>query len=116
MDEPCSAIEPVATAKIGELLAELESSYTIVIVTHNSQQAARIANFTAFFFEGRIIDFKTAREIFNKYSRLDEIPDRSRQLAQPSISGKVSPAYLDNGVSAAHPDASVCRHTRFIRT
>ena len=74
MDEPCSAIDPVATAKVEELIQELKSQYTIVIVTHNMQQAARISDFTAFFYRGHILDFGSTREIFNKYSLLEDIP------------------------------------------
>jgi phosphate transport system ATP-binding protein len=64
MDEPCSAIDPIGTAKIEELINELKSSYTIVIVTHNMQQAARVSDFTAFFFEGWIVEFGDTRHIF----------------------------------------------------
>lgn len=64
MDEPTSAIDPVATAKIEELMENLKSRYTIVIVTHNMQQAARISDFTAFFYEGRIIEFGQTAQIF----------------------------------------------------
>jgi phosphate transport system ATP-binding protein len=64
MDEPCSAIDPIATNKIEELIHELKSTYTIAIVTHNMQQAARVSDYTAFFFEGKIIEFGTTRQIF----------------------------------------------------
>ncbi len=64
MDEPTSAIDPVATAKIEELIERLKSEYTIVIVTHNMQQAARISDKTAFFFEGHIVEFGSTRQIF----------------------------------------------------
>lgn len=64
MDEPTSAIDPVATAKIEELVESLKSQYTIVIVTHNMQQAARISDFTAFFYEGYIVEFGPAKQIF----------------------------------------------------
>jgi len=64
MDEPTSAIDPVATAKIEDLIEELKSKYTIVIVTHNMQQASRISDYTAFFFEGKIIEFGDTRQIF----------------------------------------------------
>jgi phosphate transport system ATP-binding protein len=64
MDEPCSAIDPIATNKIEELIQDLKSSYTIAIVTHNMQQAARISDYTAFFFEGKIIEFGTTKQIF----------------------------------------------------
>jgi phosphate transport system ATP-binding protein len=64
MDEPCSAIDPIATNKIEELIHELKNTYTIAIVTHNMQQAARVSDYTAFFFEGRIIEFGTTRQIF----------------------------------------------------
>ncbi len=65
MDEPCSAIDPVATAKIEELVLELKSKYTIVLVTHNMQQAARVSDYTAFFFQGRIIEFGPTTRIFS---------------------------------------------------
>jgi phosphate transport system ATP-binding protein len=66
MDEPCSAIDPVATAKIEELMLSLKESLTIVIVTHNMQQAARVSDFTAFFFHGAIIEYGETRQVFEK--------------------------------------------------
>ncbi|MFH1437382.1 MAG: phosphate ABC transporter ATP-binding protein PstB [Pseudomonadota bacterium] len=69
MDEPTSAIDPLATSKIEELVHALKSSYTIVIVTHNMQQAARISDFTAFFFEGRIVEFGPTKHIFTNPSK-----------------------------------------------
>jgi phosphate transport system ATP-binding protein len=57
MDEPASALDPIATAKIEELIYELKENYTIVIVTHNMQQAARVSDFTAFFYMGELIEF-----------------------------------------------------------
>ncbi len=66
MDEPTAAIDPIATAKIEDLIEELEEKYTIVIVTHNMQQAARISDFTAFFFQGRIVEFGPTETIFTK--------------------------------------------------
>jgi phosphate transport system ATP-binding protein len=65
MDEPCSAIDPVATGKIEELVLELKSNYTIVLVTHNMQQAARVSDYTAFFFQGHIVEFGTTTRIFS---------------------------------------------------
>jgi len=64
LDEPTSAIDPVATQKIEELIEALKKEYAIVIVTHNMQQAARISDYTAFFFEGRIVEFGPTRQIF----------------------------------------------------
>jgi len=64
MDEPCSALDPIATAKIEELIAELSDAYTIVIVTHNMQQAARTSHMTAFFYLGRLIEYDTTETIF----------------------------------------------------
>jgi len=64
MDEPTSAIDPVATSKIEDLIEDLKKEYTIAIVTHNMQQAARISDFTAFFFEGRIVEFGLTKQIF----------------------------------------------------
>ena len=66
MDEPTSAIDPLATSKIEELVESLKSQYTIVIVTHNMQQAARVSDFTAFFFEGKIFEFGPTKQIFTK--------------------------------------------------
>jgi phosphate transport system ATP-binding protein len=64
MDEPCSALDPIATAKIEELIAELKGHYTIVIVTHNMQQAARVSDNTAFMYLGRLIEYGETDVIF----------------------------------------------------
>jgi phosphate transport system ATP-binding protein len=64
LDEPCSALDPVATAKIEELLAELRNTYTIAIVTHNMQQAARVSDYTAFLYLGKLVEFGETRGIF----------------------------------------------------
>jgi phosphate transport system ATP-binding protein len=64
MDEPCSALDPVATAKIEELIQELRHSFSIVIVTHNMQQAARVSDRTAFFYLGKLIEYADTRDIF----------------------------------------------------
>ena len=64
MDEPCSALDPVATAKIEELIHELKNQYTIVIVTHNMQQAARVSDRTAFFYMGNLIEMNATDQIF----------------------------------------------------
>jgi phosphate transport system ATP-binding protein len=64
MDEPASALDPIATAKIEELIYELKENYTIVIVTHNMQQAARVSDFTAFFYMGELIEVDETRKIF----------------------------------------------------
>jgi phosphate transport system ATP-binding protein len=68
MDEPCSAIDPIATAKIEDLIENLKVNYTIVLVTHNMQQAARVSDFTAFFYEGRVVEFDLTRRIFTNPS------------------------------------------------
>ncbi|GJQ22052.1 MAG: phosphate import ATP-binding protein PstB [Bacteroidia bacterium] len=64
MDEPSSALDPIATAKIEELIVELKQKYTIIIVTHNMQQAARVSDVTAFFYLGRLIEVGETRKIF----------------------------------------------------
>ena len=64
MDEPCSALDPVATAKVEELIQDLRSRFTIVIVTHNMQQAARVSDKTAFFYIGKLVEFAETRTIF----------------------------------------------------
>jgi phosphate transport system ATP-binding protein len=66
MDEPASALDPKSTARIENLILDLKENYTIVIVTHNMQQAARISDNTAFFFEGRLIEFGSTGDIFTK--------------------------------------------------
>ena len=64
MDEPCSALDPVATAKIEELIVSLKESYTVVIVTHNMQQAARVSDFTAFLYLGQLIEYGETTSLF----------------------------------------------------
>ncbi len=64
MDEPCSALDPIATAKIEELIQTLRESYTVVIVTHNMQQAARCSDRTAFFYMGKLIEYDETRKMF----------------------------------------------------
>src|SRR6056297_155935 len=64
MDEPCSALDPIATAKVEELIAEMKMEYTIVIVTHNMQQAGRVADRTAFFYLGDLIEYETTAKLF----------------------------------------------------
>ena len=64
MDEPCSALDPIATGKIEELIHELKRDFTIVIVTHNMQQAARVSDRTAFFYLGKLIEYKNTDDIF----------------------------------------------------
>ena len=64
MDEPCSALDPVATQRVEELIFELKRDYTIVIVTHNMQQAARVSDFTGFFDRGRLVEFDETERIF----------------------------------------------------
>jgi phosphate transport system ATP-binding protein len=63
-DEPCSALDPISTSKIEDLILELKKDYTIVIVTHNMQQAARISDYTAFFLLGDLIEFGKTNQIF----------------------------------------------------
>jgi len=64
MDEPCSALDPISTAKIEELIHELKESFTIVIVTHNMQQAARVSDYTAFFYLGELVEFGETGKLF----------------------------------------------------
>ena len=69
MDEPASALDPIATAKIEELIQELKTHYTIAIVTHNMQQAARVSDYTAYFYLGRLIEFGPTDQLFTNPSR-----------------------------------------------
>jgi len=79
MDEPTSALDPIATQKIEELIAELKNQYTIVIVTHNMQQAARVSDRTALFWLGEMIEFNTTEKVFTK-------PDK--QMTEDYITGR----------------------------
>jgi len=68
MDEPCAALDPIATVKVEELIQSLRERFTIVIVTHNMQQAARCSDKTAFFYMGKLIEYADTRNIFTKPS------------------------------------------------
>jgi phosphate transport system ATP-binding protein len=68
MDEPCSALDPIATARIEELTHELREHYAIVIVTHSMQQAARVSDFTAFLYLGELVEYQTTRQLFTSPS------------------------------------------------
>ncbi len=71
MDEPCSALDPIASARVEETIAELKQRYTIVIVTHNMQQASRVSDYTAFFYMGRLVEMGRTDQIFTN-PRLDQ--------------------------------------------
>lgn len=79
LDEPCSALDPIATAKIEDLLFDLKDRYTIVIVTHNMQQAARVADYTAFMYLGELVEFGATKAIF-------ENPEK--ELTEKYITGR----------------------------
>ena len=66
MDEPCSALDPIATARVEELVHTLKKQYTIIIVTHNMQQAARLSDYTAFLYLGRLVEFSPTEKMFLK--------------------------------------------------
>ncbi|HEX69330.1 MAG TPA: ATP-binding cassette domain-containing protein, partial [Candidatus Bathyarchaeota archaeon] len=66
MDEPCSALDPATTRKIEELIQTLRNNYTVVVVTHNMQQAARISNYTAFFYIGKLVEYGPTQKIFTR--------------------------------------------------
>jgi phosphate transport system ATP-binding protein len=73
MDEPCSALDPSATAKIEQLMTELKKKYTVVIVTHNMQQAARVSDYTAFLYVGKLVEYDLTDDIFeNPKNKLTE--------------------------------------------
>jgi len=64
LDEPCSALDPISTLKVEELINELKRQYTIIIVTHNMQQAARVSDYTAFMYLGELIEFGETDQVF----------------------------------------------------
>ncbi len=80
MDEPCSALDPIATLRIEDLMRELSAEYTIVIVTHNMQQAARVSDSTAFFWLGELIEFAPTQELFTR---------PAKSMTEDYISGRV---------------------------
>ena len=69
LDEPCSALDPISTAKVEELIVELKEDYTVVIVTHNMQQAARVSDYTTYMYLGEMIEFGETRQMFMKPAR-----------------------------------------------
>jgi phosphate transport system ATP-binding protein len=69
LDEPCSALDPISTAKIEELITELKNDYTVVIVTHNMQQAARCSDYTAYMYLGDLVEFGVTEDLFFKPKR-----------------------------------------------
>ena len=71
MDEPCSALDPISTLQIEELISELQQTYTIIIVTHNMQQAGRVADRTVFFLLGRVIEEGETSELFSHPRKKD---------------------------------------------
>ncbi len=79
MDEPCSALDPIATAKIEELVKRLKTEYTVVIVTHNMQQAARVADYTAFLYLGKLVEFGPTEDLFER---------PKQQLTEAYITGR----------------------------
>ena len=80
MDEPCSALDPIATLRIEELMRELQKQYTIVIVTHNMQQAARVSDRTAFFWLGELIETAPTAQLFT---------NPAKKMTEDYISGRV---------------------------
>jgi phosphate transport system ATP-binding protein len=79
MDEPCSALDPIATAKIEELIVKLKEEYTVVIVTHNMQQAARVSDFTSFLYLGQLVEYGNTSTIFE---------NPKNELTEKYITGK----------------------------
>jgi phosphate transport system ATP-binding protein len=71
LDEPCSALDPISTGKIEELIHELKADYTVVIVTHNMQQAARCSDFTAYMYLGDLIEFGRTNDVFMRPRKKD---------------------------------------------
>ena len=69
LDEPCSALDPISTAKVEELIAELKNDYTVLIVTHNMQQAARCSDYTAYMYLGDLMEFGETEQLFVKPQR-----------------------------------------------
>ncbi len=91
LDEPCSALDPISTYKIEQLLLSLKERYTIIIVTHNMQQASRISDYTAFFYEGEIVEPHKTLKIFNlPANQLTQNYITGRRCGSACLSGKVA--------------------------
>ena len=71
MDEPTSALDPISTSKIEELMEDLKKKYTVVVVTHNMQQAARVSDSTAFFYMGEMVEFGDTKKIFTNPDKVE---------------------------------------------
>src|SRR3546814_14738664 len=101
MDEPCSALDPIATARIEELIDELSDRYAIVIVTHSMQQAARVSQRTAFFHLGKVVEYGHTSDIFTNpiekrtqdyiTGRYGKWQNRKSAVSGKSVSGSVDP-------------------------
>jgi phosphate transport system ATP-binding protein len=77
MDEPCSALDPIATKKIEDLIREIRKEFTVVIVTHNMQQAARVSDYTAFMLMGKLVEFNETKKVFEN----PEQPETERYVS-----------------------------------
>ena len=102
MDEPASALDPIATAKIEELIQELKQDYTIVIVTHNMQQAARVSDYTAYFYLGRLIEFGPTDLLFTNPTR-----PRDRGLHHGTV--RLMPLHTDRAYESQLGKLRSCR-------
>jgi phosphate transport system ATP-binding protein len=106
MDEPCSALDPIATAKVEELIDSLKERFTIVIVTHNMQQATRCSDFTAFFYLGNLIEFDRTEKIFStpgqKQTEDIDLAGRSTSRGGRTLCGelKTSPIAMQMGAAS----------------
>ena len=105
-DEPCSALDPISTAKIEELIDELKQDYTIVIVTHNMQQAARVSDFTAFMYLGELIEFGATETLFTTPQRQPHagLHHRPLRLKRRRKHGRTYAEALRRGAGAAECD------------
>ena len=102
MDEPCSALDPIATAKIEQLMVQLQEKYTVIVVTHNMQQAGRVADYTAFFYLGELIEYGPTAQIFeNPKEQLTEAVHHGEDGV-----GEVSHASHADGARETHQDGA----------
>ena len=110
MDEPASALDPIATSKIEELIYELKDNYTIVIVTHNMQQAARVSDRTAFFMLGKLVEYGDTREIFMNPAQTTQ---SGRRAVSSAASARSHAARC--GTTSRFPSASAASADRAAR-
>ena len=115
MDEPCSALDPIATVRVEELMHRLKEKFTIVVVTHNMQQATRVSDLTGFFMLGRLVEFDSTEKIFSHPSMKDSVNNRRRFMIPSICSGRAGSRRFSGVSCSARRFAASARKTGGLR-